>query len=73
MSSKILLVEDEPQIAAFIRRGLQREGYNVIVAADGENGLDLAFAELPDLIILDVMLPGIDGLSVCRRFRSRGR
>jgi two-component system response regulator MprA len=70
MSSKILLVEDEPQIAAFIRRGLQREGYNVIVAADGENGLDLAFAELPDLIILDVMLPGIDGLSVCRQIRE---
>jgi DNA-binding response OmpR family regulator len=70
MSNKILLIEDEPQIAAVIRRGLQREGYTVIAAADGETGLDLAFAELPDLIVLDVMLPGIDGLTVCRQIRE---
>lgn len=70
MSNKILLVEDEPQISSFISRGLQREGYNILTAYDGETGLDLAFAELPDLIILDVMLPGIDGLSVCRQIRE---
>lgn len=70
MSNKILVIEDEPQIAAFIRRGLQREGYTVIAAADGETGLDLAFAELPDLIVLDIMLPGIDGLTVCRQIRE---
>jgi len=70
MSQKILLVEDEPQIASFISRGLQREGYNLLTAYDGETGLDLAFGELPDLIILDVMLPGIDGLSVCRQLRE---
>ena len=50
MSNKILLVEDEPQIANFISRGLQREGYTVIVAPDGETGLEMAFGELPDLI-----------------------
>ena len=70
MSDKILLIEDEPQIAGFISRGLGREGYNVISAADGDTGLEMAFAELPDLIILDVMLPGIDGLTVCRQIRE---
>jgi two-component system response regulator MprA len=70
MNNKILLVEDEPQIASFISRGLQREGYTVATAIDGETGLEKAFAELPDLIILDVMLPGIDGLTVCRQIRD---
>ena len=70
MSEKILLVEDELAIARFIGRGLQREGYNVVVANDGRSGLEMAFAELPDLIILDVMLPDIDGLSICRQLRE---
>jgi DNA-binding response OmpR family regulator len=70
MSDKILLIEDEPQIAGFISRGLRREGYQVLEAYDGETGLDLAFAELPELIILDIMLPGIDGLAVCRQIRD---
>jgi len=70
MADKILLVEDEPQISGFISRGLQREGYTVLSAPDGETGLELAFSELPDLIILDVMLPGIDGLAVCRQIRE---
>jgi DNA-binding response OmpR family regulator len=70
MSDKILLIEDEPQIAGFISRGLRREGYQVLEAYDGETGLDLAFAELPELIILDIMLPGIDGLTVCRQIRD---
>jgi two-component system response regulator MprA len=70
MSDKILLVEDEQAIAKFIGRGLQREGYSVVVAHDGEAGLDMAFSELPDLIILDVMLPDIDGLSICRQLRE---
>jgi DNA-binding response OmpR family regulator len=70
MSDKILLIEDEPQIAGFIKRGLQSEGYNVIAAPDGEIGLELAFSEMPELIILDIMLPGIDGLNVCRQVRE---
>lgn len=70
MSDKVLLIEDEPQIAGFISRGLRREGYNVLVAADGETGLEMAFGELPEIIILDIMLPGIDGLSVCRQIRE---
>ncbi len=70
MSDKILVIEDELQIAGFIKRGLQSEGYNVFVAADGETGLELSFGEMPDLIILDVMLPGIDGLNVCRQIRE---
>lgn len=70
MSDKVLLIEDEPQIAGFISRGLRREGYNVLVAADGETGLEMAFGELPDIIVLDIMLPGIDGLSVCRQIRE---
>ena len=70
MQNKILLIEDEPQIASFISRGLQREGYSVSTATDGESGLEKAFGELPDLIILDVMLPGIDGLTVCRQIRD---
>ena len=65
-----MLIEDEPQIAGFISRGLRREGYNVLVAADGETGLEMAFGELPEIIILDIMLPGIDGLTVCRQIRE---
>lgn len=72
MNDKILLIEDEPQIAGFISRGLRREGYNVVETFDGETGLDLAFGELPDIIILDIMLPGIDGLTVCRQIREGG-
>ncbi len=70
MSDKILVVEDEPRIYDFIRRGLQREGFDVLIAVDGESGLDMTFAELPNLIILDVMLPKIDGLVVCRQIRE---
>ncbi len=72
MNDKILLIEDEPQIAGFISRGLRREGYTMVEALDGETGLDLAFGELPDLVILDIMLPGIDGLTVCRQIREGG-
>jgi len=70
MQNKVLVVEDEPQIAGFIGKGLEREGYTVFSAADGETGLDLTFSELPDLIVLDVMLPGINGLTVCRQIRD---
>ncbi len=67
----ILLVEDEVNIASFIERGLQEFGYAVKVAADGAVAWDLIREEAFHLLILDVMLPGIDGLTLCRMFRER--
>jgi DNA-binding response OmpR family regulator len=66
---KILVVDDEPTLVATLRYNLEREGYQVVTAADGESGLSLARAERPDLIVLDLMLPGLDGLEVCRILR----
>jgi DNA-binding response OmpR family regulator len=66
----ILLVEDEPQLAALIRDGLSGGGYRVSVAADGAIALEMHAAERPDLVVLDWMLPGLDGLEVCRRIRQ---
>jgi heavy metal response regulator len=69
---RILIIEDEGKIAAFLKRGLKEEGYAVDVAADGEQGHFLASTEEYDLIILDLMLPGMDGISLCRKLRSEG-
>jgi two-component system response regulator MprA len=66
----ILVVEDERQIAELLRRGLIYEGYSVEVATDGEAGLAAARDRPPDLVLLDLMLPGIDGLTVCSRLRA---
>jgi len=63
---KILVVEDEKPIRELVKYNLEREGFQVLQAADGNTGLEMARKELPDLIVLDVMLPGQDGLSVCR-------
>jgi two-component system, OmpR family, response regulator MprA len=70
MLCKILVVEDEEQIASFLRRGLSYEGYEVDVAVDGTSALTRVRENLPDLVILDLMLPEIDGLEVCRRMRA---
>jgi two-component system, OmpR family, response regulator MprA len=70
MAWKILVVEDEEQIASFLRRGLSYEGYEVDVAIDGVAALNHVRESLPDLVILDLMLPEIDGLEVCRRLRA---
>ncbi len=67
----ILLVEDDAGVARFVKRALELEGYVVDVAPDGETGLAKTFQNFPDLLILDWMLPGIDGLEVCRRVRTR--
>lgn len=67
-----LVIEDEPTIVEFLRVGLSYEGWRVIVATDGRTGLAMAADDAPDLIILDVMLPGLDGFEVCRRLRQRG-
>jgi two-component system response regulator MprA len=72
MAEHILVVEDEARIASLISRGLRLEGYQVDVAPNGETALDKAFSDPPDLVILDVMLPDIDGLEVCRQLRAAG-
>jgi two-component system response regulator MprA len=66
----VLVVEDEPNIADFIRRGLIYKGYTVDVAANGEEALERAREKAPGLVVLDLMLPGMDGLEVCRRLRA---
>lgn len=70
MAERILVVEDEQKIASLLRRGLLYEGYTVDVAPNGETGLQMARDNPPDLVLLDIMLPGIDGLEVCRRLRA---
>lgn len=67
---KILVVEDDPKTADLLRLYLRREGHQVLVAADGARALELARAEQPDLILLDLMLPHVDGWEVCRVLRT---
>ena len=67
MAEKILVVDDEKPIAEILQYNLEEEGFIVLVAYDGEEALRLAFAEQPDLILLDIMLPHIDGFSICRQ------
>src|SRR5262245_37007989 len=69
---RVLIVEDEARMAGLIRRGLQREGMSVDVAGTGEDALWRGEAVEYDAIVLDLMLPGIDGLEVCRRLRDAG-
>ena len=68
---RILVVEDDTRISSVVRRGLEEEGYAVDVAFDGEDGQYLAESADYDVIILDIMLPGRDGLQVCRNLRAR--
>ena len=68
--SKVLIVDDDAHIRASLRRTLAFEGYQVREAGDGTGALEAALDELPDLVILDVMLPGMDGMEVCRRLRE---
>ncbi|MBP7554139.1 MAG: response regulator transcription factor [Spirochaetes bacterium] len=70
---RILVVEDEEKIANFIKRGLKEEGYVVDIAGDGEEGLYLALNHSFDLIVLDLMLPIKDGLTVCAELREKGK
>ncbi|MCB8952034.1 MAG: response regulator transcription factor [Ardenticatenales bacterium] len=69
-AARILVIEDEDRIRQFLQRGLTYEGYRVDAAADGRIGLELARDTPPDLVLLDIMLPGIDGFEVCRRLRA---
>ncbi|HMO59072.1 MAG TPA: response regulator transcription factor [Roseiflexaceae bacterium] len=68
--SHILVVEDEAEIAGYLRRGLAFEGFSVEIAADGPAAITAARERPPDLVVLDLMLPGIDGLEVARRLRA---
>jgi DNA-binding response OmpR family regulator len=68
---KILVVEDEPKMVAGLRDNFEFEGYEVISAADGVEGLQRALAEAPDLVILDVMMPRLSGLEVCKQLRAQ--
>src|SRR5688572_3418344 len=70
--AKVLLVEDDPRIASFVKRGLEAEGYLVDSAADGRDALMLAEENRYPLIVLDRMLPGLNGLDVCRALRGAG-
>ncbi|MFH2103588.1 MAG: response regulator transcription factor [Chloroflexota bacterium] len=72
MEERILIIEDDPAILKVLQRGLAYEGYVVDIATDGRMGLNLARDHHPDLVILDWMLPGLDGLEVCRRLRTGG-
>ena len=73
MGKKILIVEDEQNIVDILSFNLGREGYDTVEAYDGPTGLKLALEENPDLILLDLMLPGMDGFDVCRQIRQAGQ
>lgn len=68
--AKILIVEDECKIARFVELELKHEGYQTEIAGDGRTGLAMALENRPDLVVLDVMLPGLSGIEVCRRIRQ---
>jgi DNA-binding response OmpR family regulator len=70
MALQVLMVEDEPEMQVILRDNLEYEGYDVLSAATGESGLQIAAARQPDLVLLDVMLPRMSGYEVCRRLRA---
>jgi two-component system alkaline phosphatase synthesis response regulator PhoP len=72
MAKKILIIEDDPGISLGLKDEFESEGYDVWTAKDGEKGLEAAKAQKPDLIILDIMLPVLDGYEVCKRLRMEG-
>ena len=70
MARKILIIEDDISTSQFLSYTMEHEGYQAIIALDGIDGLKKALAEKPDLIILDIMLPGLDGFELCHRLRA---
>ena len=70
MKTKVLLVEDEESIRKFVKINLEREGYIIFEAGSGEEVIDIARSEKPDIVVLDIMLPGIDGFEVCKALRG---
>ena len=73
MSKRALIVEDDGNIAELLRLYLEKDGFDVIIASDGGNGVRLALGENPDVILLDIMLPVLDGWQVCRKVRETSR
>lgn len=73
MGKRILIIDDEPDLIALLRANLKSEDFEVESAKDGETGLRLAMKDPPHVVVLDLMLPGIDGLEVCRRLRNNPR
>ena len=71
MSKKILVVDDEQSIVTLLQYNLEQSGYTVITALDGEQGLEAAVDIRPDLVVLDLMLPKMDGLEVCKQLRQQ--
>lgn len=71
MKSKILIVEDEPAMVAGLRDNFEYEGYDVISAGDGVSGLERALNDAPDLVVLDVMMPRMSGLDVCKQLKAK--
>lgn len=71
MSKKVLVVDDEQSIATLLQYNLEQAGFNVITASDGEEGFHKALQEAPDMIILDLMLPSMDGIEVCKQLRQQ--
>ena len=71
MAEKILVVDDEPVVRGFLRELLAEEGYEVILASNGEEAIDLAEIENPEVILLDINMPGIDGIEVCKRLKAQ--
>ncbi len=69
---RILIIEDEKKVAGFLKNGLKEEGYAVDNAFDGQTGFDMAVENEYDIIILDLMLPGLDGITLCKKLREEG-
>ena len=70
MATKVLVVEDDPAARRLVSFALEQEGYDVLTASNGLEGLTKAQTERPEILVLDVMLPGLDGFEVCRRLRA---
>jgi DNA-binding response OmpR family regulator len=70
--TQILVVDDEPELVRFVRRALEAEGYQVLTATDGAEGLRLALTRTPDLMVLDLRMPGVDGEAVLAGVLARG-
>lgn len=70
MASTLLVIDDDPELVELLRKRLEGAGYRILVALDGETGLHMLRSERPDLVILDIMMPGMDGWEVCKRIRQ---